>query len=214
MPALPKDLEVVGSDVDSFECPHCGCHDRERHFCMYFDRLDLWDRVTDRDVLHIAPEERLPERIAEAGPSSYIKGDLHPRSTEVQKVDITQIEFSDSSFDLIICNHVLEHVQDDKRAIAEFFRVLKSGGIAILQTPYSAILRNSFCDIGVDTDKLRRRLYGQEDHVRIYGRDLFERIESVGFEIQRESHADALDAFSPVVYGVNPREDLVICRRP
>ena len=204
------ELQTIGSDVENFACPLCGCHDRERHLLMFFDRLGLWSKIADSNVLHFAPERHLATRIRQHHPATYIKADLTPSSPDVQPVDVTRIPFEDDWFEMIICNHVLEHVPDDAKALAELFRVLKPGGCAVLQTPYSSLLQNSFCDPGIDTDELRNRLYGQEDHVRVYGRDLFTKIEQAGFDLQVKTHADVLADIATSYYGVNPREDLIL----
>lgn len=208
------EMQMIGSDDKNFACPCCGCHDRERHLVMYFDRLDLWAKIRDGDVLHFAPECHLPTRITQHHPASYVKADLTPSSPEVQPIDITQIPFDDNSFDLIICNHVLEHVPDDRRALSELFRVLRPGGWEILQTPYSDLLQNSFCDTALNTDELRRRFYGQEDHVRVYGRDLFQRIEEAGFEVHIKTHVHILTDIDASFWGVNPKENLILVTKP
>lgn len=208
-----RNLQIIGSDVQNFRCPYCGSNDRERHLVMYFDRLRLWDQITGKTVLHFAPEKRLFARIAEHNPSLYIKADVAPSAPDVHQIDVTSIPFGNDFFDVIICNHVLEHVVNDSQAISELFRILKPGGLAVLQTPYSSLLENSFCEPFVNTDKLRMRFYGQEDHVRVYGRDLFLRIELSGFRLCNRNHADVLPDIEPSVYGVNPREDLILAKK-
>ncbi len=204
------ELQCIGSDVENFSCPFCGCHDRERHLFMYFDRLELWHRIEKSKVLHFAPEAHLSRRISELNPVSYVKADLFPSSSEIQRIDITQIPFDDNTFDMVICNHVLEHVPDDTRALMEISRILRPGGLAILQTPYSNLLQNSFFDPAVCTDELRTRFYGQKDHVRIYGRDLFSKIEQAGFALKITAHHDLLSDIDDSAYGVNPDENLIL----
>ena len=172
---------------------------------MYFDRLGLWPKIQDGNVLHFAPENHLLTRIAEQHPQTYIKADLTPSSSDIQPIDVTEIPFDDDSFDMIICNHVLEHVPNDTKALSELFRVLKPGGCAVLQTPYSGVLQNSFCDPAVNTNELRNRLYGQEDHVRVYGRDLFLMIEQAGFELHVKTHLNVLSDIDTALYGVNSK---------
>jgi SAM-dependent methyltransferase len=169
--------------------------------------------IQGASVLHFAPETHISRRITEQQPSTYIKADLSPSSSEIQAIDVTRLPFAQNSFDMVICNHVLEHVPDDRKALAELFRVLNPNGYAILQTPYSVLLQNSFCDPSINTDKLRNRLYGQEDHVRIYGRDLFLKIEEAGFELQIKTHSDFLSDIDPSFYGVNPQEDFIFVKK-
>jgi len=207
-------LRSGGSDVVNFACPYCHCHDRERHLWMYFDKLEIWPKLSGASVIHFAPEQNLAAKIHSCGPRIYVKGDLFPSSPEFEKIDVTRIQYPQDHFDFVICNHVLEHVPDDRQALSELFRILKPGGSAILQTPYSSVLTNSFSDPSIDTDELRYLCYGQEDHVRIYGRDLFARIEQVGFVLQPVTHQGCLSDVDAAYFGVNPIENLILARKP
>jgi ubiquinone/menaquinone biosynthesis C-methylase UbiE len=140
----------------------------------------------------------------------YVKGDLFPQSKAMLQISVTSLPFPDDCFDLAICNHVLEHVRDDQMALVEFFRVIKSGGCAVLQTPYSSLLADSFDDENVNTAELRRKLYGQEDHVRVYGQDLFAKIKAAGFTLHLKPHEHVLAASDAWHLGVNPDEDLIL----
>jgi SAM-dependent methyltransferase len=208
-----RELQIIGSDVVNFSCPSCWSYDRERHLVMYFDALSLWARFQGATVLHFAPEKHLTQRIQEQGPRNYIRADLSPKSPDLTPVDVTQIPYPDGSFDFLICNHVLEHVPDDRRALSEIYRVLRPGGHAVLQTPFSPLLRGSFEDPGIDTDELRNYCYAQEDHVRLYGQDLFTRIEAAGFTLAVRQHREFFSEGDSAYYGVNPREDLILVRK-
>lgn len=98
-------------------------------------------------------------------------------------------------------------------ALAELSRVLKPGGFCVLQTPYSALLEETFCDPAINTDDLRRRFYGEETHVRIYGRDLFKRIQQHGLKLSIRSHAATMPDMDALVYGINPAEDLILATK-
>jgi SAM-dependent methyltransferase len=108
---------------------------------------------------------------------------------------------------------VLEHVDDDARALAEIRRVLKPGGMAILQTPYSRKLHRTWSDPGIDTPQARLQAYGQEDHVRLFGRDIFERVVAAGFESCVRQHADLLRDIDPATFGINPVEPFFLFRK-
>ena len=205
-----RQLNVIGSDVENFACPACRCTDRERHLLMYFDVLGLWEKAGATKVLHFAPEHYVAQRIDQARPAEYIRGDLFPTVPEVMRIDITEIPFANDYFDMVVCNHVLEHVPDDKRALAEIFRVLKPGGFAVLQTPYSPVLRWSWEDVGISHEQDRWFCFGQEDHVRLYGNDFFERVTDAGLKVQRKAHDDLLKDLDSEYYGVNGREDLIL----
>ena len=214
VPPLMRVMEMVGSDPDRFECPHCGAHDRERHLLMYLRASGILDGLRGKSVLHFAPEKRLSRFIvAAAGSTGYVQADLFPNAPGVQRVDMLDMQFEDGTFDCVIANHVLEHVDDDARALSEIRRVLKPGGFAILQTPYSRRLHRTWRDEGVDDPQARLQAYGQEDHVRLYGRDIFDRIVAAGFESLVRQHAELLREVDPAGTGVNPAEPLFLFRK-
>ncbi|MGS0997841.1 class I SAM-dependent methyltransferase [Rhodanobacter sp. UC4451_H18] len=207
-------MDVVGSNPDQFECPRCGAHDRERHLLMYLERAGLLADIHQKSVLHFAPEKRLARRIAAIAPARYVLCDLYPNAPDVQRVDMLSMPFDDKTFDLVIANHVLEHVDDDLKALTEIYRVLKPGGHAILQTPYSVKLHHTWQDAGVDTDAARLQAYGQADHVRLFGRDIFTRFTSAGLVSCVQRHDDVLPGVDEALLGINPKEPFFLFRRP
>ncbi|HLP07356.1 MAG TPA: methyltransferase domain-containing protein [Opitutaceae bacterium] len=209
-PVVVRTLQVVGSDLDHFSCPACGCHDRERHLWLYLDRLALFAKMRGMALLHFAPEVALTPFFARAGLSRHMQADLFPVREGIEKIDMQATGLPDASFDFVIANHVLEHVDDDLHALRELRRVLKPGGSAILQTPYSEVLEHTFSDPGIHSPEQRLHLYGQEDHVRLYGRDIFARFASAGFAARVVQHEEVLGAVDPVLHGVNPREPLFL----
>jgi len=214
VPPLIKVLDVIGSDVENFSCPRCGAHDRERHLLMYFDRAGMWKKIEGANVLHFAPERILAARISSARPARYVKADLFPAAAGVTREDITRLSFGDCTFGVVIANHVLEHVADDGAAMKEIFRVLEPGGLAVLQTPYSDKLTHTFEDEGIRDEEARLQAFGQEDHVRLYGRDLFSRLRSAGFVSKVLDHDAALKDYGESLYGVNRREPFICMERP
>ncbi|WPL18304.1 biotin biosynthesis protein BioC [Thiorhodovibrio winogradskyi] len=206
-------LEVIGSDVDHFECPQCGAHDRERHMLMYLRASGLLKHMSNWSILHFAPEKRLSQCIAAQKPLRYMRCDLYPSSEDIERVDIQHMPFETNTFDLLLANHVLEHVDAPVMALTEIQRVIKPGGHAILQTPYSPKLHHTWEDPGIDTDQARREAHGQEDHVRLYGKDIFERFCSTGLTSKIASHAELLSDIDPVRYGVNPAEPLFLFQK-
>ena len=212
-PALMRVLHMVGSDPDHFECPHCGAHDRERHLLMYMRAAGTLEWLRGKAVLHFAPERKLSRFILDAAPSRYVRADLFPTSRDIERVDMLAMQFDDGTFDCVIANHVLEHVDDDARALAEIHRVLKPGGMAILQTPYSRKLNHTWSDPGIDAPQARLQAYGQEDHVRLFGRDIFERVAAAGFESCVRQHAELLRDIDVATVGVNPVEPFFLFRK-
>jgi len=216
--AFIRQMDLIGSDIINFGCPHCHANDRERHLFLYLDRLKLWDRLRGAAVLHFAPERNLCKRIKECGPSRYVQADFYPedlygKNPEIERVDATNIQYHKETFDAVICNHVLEHVPDARKALSEFHRVLKPGGFAILQTPFSNRLAQTIEDPGIDTEALRLAVYGQEDHARLFGRDFLKFIEEAGFQLQLCRHTDVATLEEGTRYGMNLAEDLILVEK-
>ncbi len=211
---LPNVLSVIGSDTINFECPWCGAHDRERHLLMYMRVAGLFDALPDMSVLHFAPERRLSRLIAAKKPAGgYIKCDLYPNAPDVECIDMQATPYSDMSFDLVIASHILEHVADDTKALKEIYRILKPEGYAILQTPFSPKLHVTWSDKGVDTEQARLIAYGQEDHVRLFGRDIFDRFSLSGLTPSVLQHDEVLSIYDSNQYGVNRSEPFFLFKK-
>jgi len=206
LPPLFDALETVGSDLSQFKCPKCGCHDRERHLFLYLSTTGIIERFNNAHILHFAPEEHLIPIIKAVNPIRYIRCDLFPKCPDDEKIDIMNIPYQNESFDILIANHLLEHVLDYETALREIHRVLKKGGLAILQTPFSRKLNNTMYDAGVNDDFSRSQLYGQNDHIRLFGSDIFRIIEEFGFISKVVSHKDVLFNIDANIYGVNQNE--------
>lgn len=207
-------LDGVGSDIDNFGCMYCGSHDRERHLYMFFDKLKLWDTIKNSRVLHFAPEKNLTDRIKSLEPKEYVPADICPHNSQIQRVDIVDIQFGNSVFDFIICNHVLEHVKEYKIALKEIYRILSNGGTAIMQTPYSRLLKANFEDENINTDDLRCFFYGQKDHCRIFSEEnLFGDLRDSGFKLNVIKHSNYFSDCESEYYGVNKKENLIMLRK-
>jgi len=202
-------FQLVGSDTENYGCHYCDCNDRERHLFMYFDRLSLWDKFKDARILHFAPENPLSKKIEQLLPLEYVKCDLFPKEDWI-KIDITKIDFEDNSFDIVICNHIIEHIPNYIQAFKEISRVLKENGFAILQTPYSDLLYNHFEDSNINTDELRLLFYGQEDHVRIVSKRQFLDELSQYFTLNIVENNSLFTEEDCFKFGVNKKENLVM----
>jgi SAM-dependent methyltransferase len=208
-------LEINGSDVDHFECPRCGANDRLRHLMLYMRATHIDERMRAARILHFAPEKKLVEYILAVGAADYVRADIAPSSSEIVRVDMTSMSFADDRFDIVIANHVLEHVDDLPAALSEVARVLAPGGLAILQTPYSLVLSAMFEDPAITSEAARLELYGQEDHVRLFGRDIVAHLVSLsGLESCVRTHEEALPGIEFRRYGVNPHEPFLLFRKP
>jgi SAM-dependent methyltransferase len=168
-------------DESDRACWSCGSLERDRLLWLFLDgRGDLLR--PGMDVLHVAPEPPLQTRLRELPEARYVSGDLDSPLADV-RLDVTDVQFADQSFDLVVCNHVLEHVPDDGRAMRELHRVLRPGGLAILLVP-DVRSEQTFEDPSVTDPDERRRLFGQDDHVRVYGWDYLDRLRAAGFEVE------------------------------
>ncbi len=162
------------------KCPHCFSLERHRLLWFYLEKeTNILLGEQPLRLCHIAPEKALEERLRSVQALDYLSGDLDPGKATIQ-LDLTNLEFPSASFDVIICSHVLEHIPDDQAAMREMLRVLKIGGIALVQTP---VRRGpTLEDPSITSPAKRRQVFGQEDHVRVYGVDIADRLNSVGFE--------------------------------
>ena len=193
--------------------PNCGASDRERHLLLYLERLGADLTLNGARILHFAPEPALAQHIRDHLPSLYVQADLRPAHTDVARIDLCRMPYADRSFDIVIANHVLEHVEMDKDALDEVARVLRPNGMAVLQTPFSTLLTNTIEDPRLEPARARFALFGQEDHVRLYGRDLEQRALRAGLVPCGYPHESLLPDIDPRRYGVNPLEPLMLFRR-
>ncbi len=199
-------MDVIGSNTARFHCPNCHSNDHERHVWQYINRTKLLNNLRGKRILHIAPEALLEPRIRELAPLEYICGDLYPRSPLHQKVDIEQLQFPDGYFDLIICNHVLEHVGQPLTALAEFKRCLTPIGFLIAQTPYSPRLKHTFEMVEAVSKPFATLFFGQDDHVRLFGIDIVDYFHAAGLNGRLIPHAEILSDVDPLQAGINECE--------
>ena len=177
----------LGQRADA-RCVVCGSLERHRLLWTFLkEKTDLFDDQI-KQILHIAPELCFESRLRKKFANSYITADLLAPSAMV-KMDITCIQYPDQSFDVILCSHVLEHIQDDKQAMKEIYRVLKNDGFAILIVPISD-KEKTFEDPSIVSPQERLKYFGQEDHVRIYGLDYIDRLCDAGFKVSVTSVKD------------------------
>lgn len=215
-----KEMDVIGGGHRPNDiCPVCRSNGRTRLVHQYLLREVLGHPgSTPFRVLHFAPELGIALfLLSRRAGTEYLTADLNPEAFyyggNMTRASLTDIPFPDSAFDLVICNHVLEHVPDDGLAMREVYRVLKPGGQAILQVPISAKRQITDEDPSITSPRERERRFGQPDHVRIYGADYPDRLAAAGFLVQ---------VFDPVAnWGaavldeqrLNPREMLYACRK-
>lgn len=187
------------------KCPRCGALERHRLLWLFLEReTDLFERPGA--LLHIAPEYAFLNRFSRTDGLRYVTGDFDSALADHQ-LDVMDLPFESESFDFLMCNHVLEHVEDDRLALAEINRVLVPGGWAILMCPVDYRCATTLEDPAVVTPEERHRVYGQADHARLYGRDYPDRLAEAGFSVRADGYLDGLDETSVVRLGLRRRED-------
>lgn len=196
-------IRPVGPNRANARCPNCGARERHRHLWLFLQHKTnlLSDRLR---VLHVAPERILEKRLKSQPNLDYVSVDLARRRATV-KADITGLPFPENSFDVILCSHVLEHVVDDRKAMRELHRVLRPSGWAAIMVPIKWRRDQTFEDPTVVAPRDRERVFGQADHVRIYGRDFTSRLEEAGFRVSVEDYRRELGEERARRYGLRPR---------
>ena len=184
---LPYGYEKQRDDVLS---PSTLSLERHRLLWLYLQsETDFF--VKPLKMLHFAPEQAFYRRFRQQQNLDYTTTDLSSPLADV-KADICQLPFEDNTFDVIFCNHVLEHIPDDTQAMRELYRVLKPGGWAVLQIPQDLSRATTFEDDSITDPKERAKIFGQYDHVRVYGRDYFDKLRSIGFEVQEVDYTQKM----------------------
>jgi ubiquinone/menaquinone biosynthesis C-methylase UbiE len=163
-------------------------------------------------VLHFAPEQAFVQKFKKQKNLSYTTTDLNSPIADV-KADICDLPFKDNSFDFIICNHVLEHIPDDTKAMQELYRVLAPSGTAIVQVPYDAKREITFEDNTITDQRERTRIFGQYDHLRVYGIDYFKKLSSIGFEVNALDYTSSMTSDDIGRYRLCKGELLPVCKK-
>lgn len=198
------------SNRPNARCPGCNSLERHRLLAGVIEKLRS-DKCLDiaGRVLHVAPESALTELFSRK--TDYISIDLDG-SQAMMAMDITALKFADASFDIVVCNHVLEHVPDDRKSLMELFRVLKPGGWGCVQVPMKGQVTQE--DLSITDPEERVRLYGQADHVRQYGRDFLARQSEAGFEVSEYRKEEWLSPDKLARLSVDCEVSVVLVRRP
>ena len=194
------------------KCPNCGSKKRQRlQWLFLHHRTNL---TTDRlRLLHFAPELCLLERFSALPNLDYVTADIEP-GRAMLAIDMNAIPLSVGTFDAILCSHVLEHIPDDRLAMRELYRVLNPGGWALIMVPVEPERAVTFEDPTVVTPEARERTFHQCDHVRIYGRDVQQRLEEAGFTVNRHRYAKELGPEAVRKYRLKRTDDVFFCTKP
>lgn len=185
----------------------CGALERHRRVSLFLKDRDELLRRAGR-ILHIAPERSI-EKLLNGHGTEYVSLDLGERDAAI-RADLTSMPFRANSFDGIYCRHVLEHVPPDVAAMSEMRRVMRPSGWAIMQVPIKR--RTTFEDPSIEDPRVRRRLFGQPDHVREYGYDFVDRLERAGFDVTVEQPHRRMASETVERLGLGTRDDIFFCR--
>ena len=213
LPVLKEKKVVGGGYRKNMVCPRCYSTDRDRLIYLFMkEKTPVFTKP--QKIFHVAPEgcirvmlKELPNIDYKSG-VKYYEGYYYDR--QVNLMDVTELPFEDNLFDIVICNHVLEHIEDDKKAVGEIYRVLKPGGFAILQVPISLTLETTLEDPTITTPEEREKVFGQFDHVRLYGQDYPLLLQKKGFAVKRYSPFDDMHQEELKKYALNPDELLYV----
>lgn len=185
----------------------------ERHRLLYLFLREHTNLFNDPlKVLHISPEMCLKRVLQKQQNIEYITADLESPWADYH-FDVHAIPFPNESFDVVMANHLLEHVQDDMRVLQEFFRVMKKGGWGVFQVPVDETKPKTCEDPFLTDENLREKYFGQKDHVRLYGADYGERLGHAGFKVIVKRLSQLSPTLDFTTYAVDPQEPIFFCRK-
>lgn len=206
-----KFLPYGNKGVSNRLCPNCLSLERHRLMWLYLkEKTNFFDKKYS--VLHIAPEQPFLKRFRKLNNLEYITADLISPLADI-KMDIRSMPFENERFDIVICNHVLEHIDDDIMAISEVYRVLKKNGFAILQVPIDYNRKTTYEDASITDRKSREEIFGQYDHVRVYGLDYGKRLSKAGFEVDENHFVESFTKDQIEFYRFDANEILYIAHK-
>ena len=185
-------------------CPKCLSLERHRALALYERRNPMF---AGQDILHFAPEIGMTKLVRSRGPRRYTSCDLFARNVDL-RINIENIDLPDGSFDLLLCLHVLEHV-DDRKAMGELYRILRPGGLAVVMVPIEEGWPSTYENPAVTSRADSLLHFGQEDHVRYYGHDFAARLERAGFAVSTWTCVEP----DVLHYGLKRGEKIFLCRR-
>lgn len=191
-------------------CPRCRCLERHRFLWLFLKEKTDFFTGKQKRMLHVAPERWLEIKFKEVIGQGYLTADLYNPKAMI-KMDITDIQYPQQSFDYIYCNHVLEHVVEDVKAMTEFHRVLKSDGWAILLVPITN--EKTYEDASIVDPKERLKAFGQSDHVRKYGADYVDRLGEAGFTVDTIRVKDLVNDAQAIKMGLPAHLKIFYCTK-
>ncbi len=204
-PIAEKEFKKFISLHNDLLTPTNGARSRHRLICLFLkNETDIFK--AERKVLHIAPEYCLYQKFIATESCKYYPGDKmadgYGKQVGVNNVDLTDLPYDDFFFDYVLCNHVLEHIPDDRKAMAEIYRVLQPSGEAVITIPIDEAIGKTYEDETITSPEQRKKHFGQWDHLRLYSTDIKERLESIGFEVELIRYGDRFSREDYAKYGL------------
>ncbi|MBD3201266.1 MAG: methyltransferase domain-containing protein [Candidatus Lokiarchaeota archaeon] len=206
-----KFIEFSSSQHKFIICPRDGSRKRQRLIWLFLKKYTKLFKNSLK-LLYVAPVYCFDTRFKKMKNIDYYSIDLFS-SNAMYKMDLTKLKFKSKSFDAVICNHVLEHIEDDILAIKEIYRVLKIDGWALITVPIDIGLEKTFENKKIQTAQERLLFYGQKDHLRLYGKDFRERLDIVGFNVSQINFSEKLNNQSLSQCGLNEEEIIFYCKK-
>jgi SAM-dependent methyltransferase len=205
---------------ENVRCHRCRSLERHRLLWKYLhEKTNLFDKKSRISLLHFAPESCFYHAFANDKQINYVPCDLFPeyynfrKGPNIAKVDITAIPFDDETFDVIICNHVLEHIENDRLAMSELLRVMRKDGWGIFQVPLDYSRLSTYEDFSITDPIERERAFMQKDHVRIYGLDYKDRLAKAGFKVKEDDYVKSISEMEIKKYRLAPDELIYFCSK-
>ncbi|MCY2687847.1 class I SAM-dependent methyltransferase [Salinimicrobium sp. TH3] len=200
------------------ECQKCRSRERHRLLYFYLKQDNFLFAGTNKNFLHFAPEYCLYQQFKKLEQINYTPCDLNPHfyrnlKTPIVQADITAIPYGNNMFDFIMCNHVLEHIENDQKALAELYRVMKPGGRGIFLVPIDERFEKTYEDFTITAPTERERAFGQSDHVRICGRDYLDRYREAGFKVTISDFGRNFSSKKRYKYGILPTQKIYLCEK-
>ncbi|MFN6037812.1 MAG: class I SAM-dependent methyltransferase [Bacteroidota bacterium] len=194
-------------------CP--GSLSLERHRLLWLYLKERSDFFTKQKIklLHVAPEQCFHPLFKKQSNLDYITADLNSPLADV-KMDLHNTPFMNNEFDVIFCNHVLEHVEDDRKCMRELFRIMKPGGWGIFQVPQDVNRNSTYEDKTIVSEEDREKHFWQKDHVRLYGLDYPERLKEAGFDVKVVDLTSEISVVLTERYRLPAGELLYVCHKP
>jgi SAM-dependent methyltransferase len=185
----------------------------ERHRLMWMYLKEKTSFFTDKwKVLHIAPEQCFYKLFRAMDNLDYTTGDYNSPIADVH-FDLHHAPFSDNTFDVVFCNHVLEHVEDAQQCMQELYRIMKPGGWGIFQVPIDSNRKETYEDKNITTPEERAIHYWQKDHLRLFGLDYADKLRAVGFDVTEEDYVFQMSPEMVDRFRLDPAEIIFLCKK-